>query len=324
MGITRDDERALRISSLALMFMNSSTPIPSSVIRREFYPSLVADSFRRAFSRDRDALATCGLVIEERPRAGEESAWLANDALSFASGAEISASEAAVLDVACQPLLDEREFPLAGDLRLALAKLTRAFGESYVAVPEAHRTRLAYLPTVCSCLLSRHALAIRYRDARGDESQRTIAPYGLFGLRGNLYLVAGRISDDGEALPYPTGTRTYRMDRIARARELASVGFDVPEGFALSDWRHLPFQMGPSRLEATFVVPPRREAETRRAAMGRGAFSAREGELIWTVDASSVEDAASWAIAMGIRPESPGELVEAWKRALEGAMGHAR
>lgn len=320
MGITRDDERAVRISSLALKFMNSTTPIPSSVIQREFYPSLGTDSFRRGFARDRNALASCGLVIEERPRCGEESSWAANDALSFVSGAEVSAAEAAALDVACQPLLDEREFPLAGDLRLALAKLTRTFGESYVAVPDARRSRLRCLPPVCSCLLSRHALLMHYRDAQGAESQRTVAPYGLFGLRGRLYLVAGRIAEDGRHLPYPSGTRTYRVDRITKAKELPNIGFDVPDDFSLSDWRRLPFQMGDARLSATFVVPSRREVEVRRAAMGKGAFEHRGDELVWTVDASSVEDAAAWAIATGIRPESPRELVVAWERTLEEAV----
>lgn len=322
MGVTRDDERARRIGSLALRFMNSPTPLPSSDIQREFYPSLGTESFRRAFSRDREALASCGVFVEERRQPGEESSWAANDELSFASGAELSVSEAAALDVACQPLLDEREFPLADDLRLALAKLSRAFGEAYVMVPESQRPRDRHLSLVCSCLLARHALAMSYLDARGHESERVVAPYGLFGFRGNLYLVAGRLTGDGTPLPYPSETRTYRIDRIAKAKEMERVSFEIPGDFRLSDWRCLPFQMGHANLVASFLVPADREEEVRRASMGRGAFSRDEGPLVWTVEASSVKDAAAWAVAAGIRPLAPSELVTSWKEALEGAIAH--
>lgn len=316
MGVTKDDERALRISSLALEFMNARAPIPSSAVQEEFYPGLSADSFRKAFSRDRAALLACGLVIEERPARGAESSWEANAELSFASGAELDPMEAAALDVACRPLLDEGEFPLADDLRLALAKITRAFAESVVAVPAHERAASRHLPLICSCLISRHPVAVDYANARGETSQRTIAPLGLFALRGRPYLVARGIDDKSHEV------RTYRVERILRARELAGETYEVPEDFSVSDWRLLPFQMGAPVANACFHVPASREAEVRRAALGRGHFEAAAGGALWTVGVSSLEDAAAWAVSQKIRPVSPVALMDAWERVLRGACEH--
>lgn len=318
MGVTKDDERALRISSLALEFMNARAPVPSSAVQEEFYPGLSADSFRKAFSRDRSALLACGLVIEERPARGSESSWEANAELSFASGAELDPMEAAALDVACRPLLDEGEFPLAGDLRLALAKITRAFAESVVAVPAHERATSRHLPLICGCLISRHAIAIDYANARGETSQRSVAPLGLFSLRGRTYLVAMGVDGEDQEV------RTYRVDRILKARELAGVTYEVPEDFSVSDWRLLPFQMGSPVANACFHVPASREAEVRRASLGHGLFEAADDGALWTVSASSLEDAAAWAVSQGIRPVSPAPLVDAWEHVLRGACPHAR
>ena len=59
MRLTKDDERARRICSLAIEFMNARAPIASSALAARYYPELSADSFRRAFSRDRALLAAC-------------------------------------------------------------------------------------------------------------------------------------------------------------------------------------------------------------------------------------------------------------------------
>lgn len=320
MRLTRDDERARRICSLAIGFMNASSPVPSSAIARDFYPGLSADSFRRAFSRDRAALAACGVLVEETRAAGGESSWSA-DAGSFAQGAELAPLEAAALDMACQPLLEDPGFPLTDELRLALAKLTRAFAEEAV-VSSAARGETRAFATLRSCLLDRRAARISYTDARGRSSERVIAPYGLFELRGERYLVAGRVGEDGRVAD--GGTRTYRLDRVGAAEELPGVAFDIPRDFSVDDWRRLPFQMGERSLTAVFDVPPEREDDLRRAARGQGELSRdADGRLVWTVWASSADDAASWAVAQGIRPVGPVGLVRSWRRVLEGVLADA-
>ena len=312
MRLTRDDERARRVCSLALDFMNATRAIPSSEIARRHYPDLSADSFRRAFSRDREVLASCGVLVSERREAGGEALWEADQGRSFARGAELTPAEAAALELVCRPLVDDPTFPLADDLRFALAKISRSFSETLSERPARRVTAPRSLETLRSCLARRCAARVRYVNARGEASERTLAPYGFFALRESLYLVAARF--DGAALE---GTeRTYRIDRFLSAQAVEGTSFLVPEDFCIEDWRRLPFQMGPAMLTARFEVPSERETDVRRAAGAQGVFSPEGGVLVWTVDVSDLRAAASWAISMGIRPLGPGELVSAWERIL--------
>ena len=104
---------------------------------------------------------------------------------------------------------------------------------------------------------------------------------------------------------------------------LEDVAVCVPEDFSAASWRRLPFQLGEPTGTASFRVPREREADLRRAAGGRGAFSEREGALFWEVDPSDMAAAASWAVAHGIEPVAPVELVRAARELLEGVVAHA-
>lgn len=321
MKVTKDDERARRICSLALEFMNAESPVPSTELARDFYPTLSADSFRRAFSRDRMALAACGIAIEEVRAGGGESSWRAAEG-TFLGGAELEPLEAAALDVACQPLLDDPAFPLAGDLRLALAKLTRAFAEAGVGgAARGAEGEPRHLAELRRCLVDGLAARIRYQDAAGRVSERVIAPYGIFELRGRSYLVAGRLDERGEAVE--DGERTYRTDRVLEAEMLPGVSVSVPEDFSPRDWRRLPFQIGAQGVEARFLVPAGRDDDLRRAAGGQGAFVQEDGGTVWAVAVADLDAAARWAVAQGIRPLAPEALVHAWERLLEGVLRNA-
>ena len=94
MRVTRDDERARRVCSLALEFMSARAPVSSSDVARGFYADLSADSFRKAFARDRAVLAACGLSVVEVGRAEGEAAWGIDERRSYAEGVELSAGEA--------------------------------------------------------------------------------------------------------------------------------------------------------------------------------------------------------------------------------------
>lgn len=321
MELTRDDERARRICSLALEFMNARAPLTSSEVARAFYPGLEGDSFRRAFSRDRKTLATCGVIVVEQARSGEESSWAVDAERSFAQGAELEPLEAAALDVACQPLLESPGFPFRDDLRLALAKLTRAFAEASVVCAPAQAEGRA-LATLRSCLVDGCAARVTYTDAHGTTSERTIAPYGLFDLRGERYLVAGRLDEKNEVVE--GGERTYRVERFSSAAALPNLPVRVPADFSIADWRRLPFQLGPRRHEVSFRVPPERERDLARAAAPHGTYARADGTLTWSTWAADLGDAASWAVAMGIEPVAPEALVCAWRSVLEGAVRHGR
>ena len=51
-------------------------------------------------------------------------------------------------------------------------------------------------------------------------------------------------------------------------------------------------------------------------------FPGAPSRTTWRVAVSNVEDAASWAIAEGLTPLSPPELVEVWRTKLEEVVSH--
>ena len=296
--------------------MNATSPIPSSEVARHFYPGLSPDSFRRAFSRDRALLASCGLRVCEGPR-GAEASWVADEGTSFAGELTLEPSEAAALEVACQPLLDDPEFPLSTDLRFALAKLTRTFAHPSALPAHEPRRESRVEAAVRDAVVRRRALRVTYTNASGQTTEKHLAPYGLFGLRGVTYLVAARLYGQDDACD--DAPRTYRVDRISSAEVLESVTISVPEDFSPQEWRKLPFQLGEPAGTATFRVPKGREADLRRAAGGRGAFAERDGALVWKVEFSDAHAAAVWAVAQGIVPRAPESLVREARELLKGA-----
>ena len=316
-----DDEQARRILSLALEFMNSRQAVSSTRIAQDIYPGLTPDSFRKAFLRDRKSLEDIGITLESERRAGGEAYWTADDTASFAEGTGLGVEDALVIDLACQPLLGDPEFPLRDELRFALAKIDTAFGDvSYPAGQGVlHDDKI--VSTLRSCARSCHAVRMTYTDAAGRSSERTIAPYGFYGIRGSLYLVAPRVE---EGVVVNGSTRVYNVARVSGVREVTSVSFSVPSDFSIESYRQLPFQLGPVACEATFEVPVVEISEIERLSMGRGRFSMGEKDVTWTVDASNVGDAASWAIANGLRPIAPKELVDEGSARLEGAIARVR
>ena len=316
-----DDEQARRILSLALEFMNSRQAVSSTRIAQDIYPGLTPDSFRKAFLRDRKSLEDIGITLESERRAGGEAYWTADDTASFAEGTGLGVEDALVIDLACQPLLGDPEFPLRDELRFALAKIDTAFGDvSYPAGQGVlHDDKI--VSTLRSCARSCHAVRMTYTDAAGRSSERTIAPFGFYGIRGSLYLVAPRVE---EGAVVDGSTRVYNVARVSGVREVTSVSFSVPSDFSIESYRQLPFQLGPVACEATFEVPAAAAAEIERLSMGRGRFSMGEKDVTWTVDASNVGDTASWAIANGLRPIAPKELVDEWSTRLEGAIARVR
>lgn len=317
MRLTKDDERARRICSLAIEFMNARAPIASSALAARYYPELSADSFRRAFSRDRALLAACGVRVVERGRQAGETSWGVDERGSFAGGAELGAREAATLELTCQGVLEDPAFPLAGDLRLALAKLSRAFADE-PAFAAARRNEGRALGELRRALVEHLCVEASYTNARGWQARRTLAPYGLFALGGSTYLVAARVTDGAADGP----ARTYRVDRFDEVVALDDVPCEVPDDFSVLDWVRLPFQLGSKARPAAFAVPDGREGALADAARGQGELT-REGKaLVWEVDVCDLPAAASWAVAQGIRPLRPQALVDAWREVLEGALPH--
>lgn len=332
-GFSKDDEQATRIAALALSFMSSDT-ISDKAIWHSFYPDLTkADSYRTAFRRDRMALAECGIMVSRVD--GPETLWRV-DSASFVENTELSDEDAMALDVACLPLVDDPDFPYGAELRIALSKIDDTFDNpASVTLPAEERVPSRQLATLQECNLSGQVARMDYERVDGTTLQRQVAPYGFFGLRGHLYMVAPTVDENGVAVE--GSTHTYRIDRVKRVSKVTGTSFCVPEDFDIRDWRKLPFQLGPVLCEGVFAVPAQAIREFSQATQGKGTFlepgatphaaPPSDGEhssvsLLWQVEISGIEDAASWAIAEDIVPISPQELVAAWRSQLEGVVAY--
>ena len=309
--LNKDELKAQRVASLATRFMESRAPISSQEIHSNFYADLSDASFGRAFDRDRDSLALCGLSVQKCGTDGTYALWKVDEDASYADGTAISAQEAYAFALACRPLLDAEGFPLSEDLGYALMKIYNSFDTAAEGAPGSHKDSPEEL-ALCRAMASGQALQLVYERADGQRSARLVAPYGTFSFRERLYVVGPQLQKDGEVVP--DSMRTYRMDRVASAK-LSQTRFEVPLDFDVADYRKLPFQMGAAVCEGRFEVP----ASARAAVRGAGAaLGENDDELVAAV--SDLQDAAAWAISVGARPVAPPELVDTWKAQLEGVM----
>ncbi|MGI6230932.1 MAG: helix-turn-helix transcriptional regulator [Tractidigestivibacter sp.] len=321
--LTDDDEKSRRVASIALAFMNAST-LSDDEIWHTYYEELdKRDSYRVAFKRDRATLAACGIVLERAHLADGSNAWHVNEKLSFANTSELSDQDALVIDIACLPLVDDPNFPYGDELRLALAKIDDVFdNEAIESLKPSVRTPDKVLNIVRGCLDAGTAVQIQYTDASGEASKRVVAPYGIFGLRDKKYLVAPRIDERGDIAS--GSMRRYRLDRISSAKQLPKITFELPDDFDVQDWISLPFQIGQTICKGSFLVPQSRQKELERDLdrLGKeaGELEHDHDRVIWHVNVSNIDAAASWAISEQLRPLDPPNLVESYRTLLKGVI----
>lgn len=315
-GFTEDERRAERAATLATFLMGARYPVGTAAIYERFYADLGEANRRKTFSRDRELLASAGVLVRDAGWRDGEKAWEIDADASFANAVELSPLEAIALDVACQPLLEDHGFTHGEALRHALAKIDRTFGDPDQAVRTSPAERSRASQTVLACIDRGRVANVTYRDARGTVSKRDFAPYGTFPCRGRGYVVGDFIEEDDDGAT--TRRRTLRLDRIESARETSRATV-VPEGFDIADYLLLPFQIGPTTCTARFFVPESRLEALSASCLRSGTVANGKKGAEWTVDVSDVDDAASWAVAQAIRPLEPAELVESWKKCLKEA-----
>ena len=330
-----DETMAERLASLALLFMNTRHPVTSEYILQTLYydhdnydgnhePNLKdIETAKKTFSRDRKRLATCGIHIHSVTLSDGTNAYQVDEQSSFAESGVLSTRDAFVLDMVCQPLLNDPSFPYAADLRLALAKIDRSFQSSSALTAQRtfekqaqqnHLTKAASI--VRSSYMALHACHIVYSDAHGVASERDIAPFGIFGLRNSIYVVAASVENkqiNAEKM------RTFNLARILKARELSSISFQIPVDFDLQEFVRLPFQIGPVRYDGAFLVPDRFESDLRQIVGSSGVFSPSEKGLVLKTAISSEKDAARWSIAWNLIPLEPSSLVATWRKIVRAA-----
>ena len=309
---TEDDRSARRIVSLAVALINARHPMTTQRIRREFYPQMSDDGFRKAYQRDRSRLLTAGVSVIRHDLPTGEPAWEVDEEASYADDSAITTEDALFLDSLLLPLTADPSFPYAQDLRLALSKIDRSFdGTIGVSLPSQVRSRSRQLTYIEECMSAHHAAHISYRRADGTHTDRMVLPLGLFPLRGTTYMVASRLHNDAMEEPH-----VYNLDRVESVREYKRKTYEPPRGFNVRDYIRLPFQLGKYQYEATFYVPNRRLVDVREAVADHGVWEIHDGANVVRIQVADEDAAVTWAISEGVHPMAPASLTKAWRSVL--------
>lgn len=305
--VTADDLRATRVLTLAVKFFGSRRPVASSTIRTDLYPELDIESFNRQYLRDRELLATFGIQVREAGQIDGDTLWQVDELTSYVQGEGLTQDDARMLYVLCHDMAFDQSFAYRDELRMALAKISQMYRgttlpHSDATTPTEHKI----LSTLVGCMSARHAAVVSYTDAHGHESQRTLGIMGTFGLRDRTYFVASRIEKDGSVVP--DSLRTYRLDRFSKAREVASISYQIPLDFSVTDFERLPFQIGDPIALAHFKVTGNEGREATRAIATHGELLNIDSQVIWEVPYSSLQAVAAWSVGVGLMPAHDDEL----------------
>lgn len=353
---TDDEISARRVLALAIALINSRHPLTTVRIRREFYHVLSDEAFRKAFLRDRGRLESAGLVVLRVTTPDGQVAWHIDEDASFADCDRISSEDALVLDCLLVPLAQDPTFPYARDLRIALTKIDRSFdGSSNVRVQPRARIRNNNLTRIEEAMTNGQVIRVSYTRADGSGLNRCLAPYGLFALNGSTYLVAAQVNEVASNHGTTEGntdsagntdsmtkvltsrkthntsslrntcnivgpTHVYNLSRVKSVRVVRSLSYRTPPDFNVEDFIKLPFQIGATQYEATFMVPHERKQEIGARVHGNATWRESQAGLLLFADVSDEQTAATWAIAEGVRPISPASLVDAWRAILQRAL----
>lgn len=315
--LNKDDVQARRILSLAIFLTNRNVPTSTDEVAGRFYPDISAASADRTFRRDREHLAACGLVVRSCEMKDGSRGWRVDPDSSYASPRGLSPVDAATIAIACRPLVSDPSFVFHDELRMALAKIDRSFSDRpVVSGPRDASATSRTVGALARAFVRRHPVDVTYRDSKGSTSERRLCVYGFFGLRGRTYAVALRTDGDEHTV------HSYRVDRFLGVTPKPSMTYDIPEDFFVEDHIGLPFQLGHVVGTARFEVDRATEATLRRTVGTAGSWEHEADSLVWSVEMSDVDAAASWAVAQAIRPIGPPALVERWTSCLEGVIAH--
>ena len=325
------NETALRVLNLLFILNSSSAPLTTEQIIGDSdlgYGSANRASDLKKFKRDREKLAEHGVTVTEVRPAGaqqtEESRWTIDRANTYATLGVITREDAETVLHAIDEQLARRDIPYRKallDVRRRLARLmdpSNGMQDGCGGQDRAAGADDRIADAMWSAFALRRKIRFAYRDARGVESTRTLAIWGMFVQHGHSYYV-GLDEQSG-------GVRTFRADRITRAwRPTGS--YSIPRWFDIRGHLFLPFDLaGGMTTPIRFTFPGRiGRAEIEALTNGRGELGRNEADGCWTwsVKASDLEAAARFALAhaqAGMRPQAPARLVDIWKSLIDKAV----
>ena len=277
------------------------------------------EAFARMFEHDKDNLRAAGLTIEV-----DESTqgYRIDPSLSFASEVTFEPREAAMIRAVGGLILSDPDFPLQGDLRLALAKIGSSLGgiDALAKSAASGRERTPagdQRVTALEDAVNRSKqVTFEYAKPDGTTSERSLDPYGLARYSGGWYVVG--YDREREAI------RMFKVDRASdikvNTRQPKSVDFERPSDFDVADYLGLEFQFGVEEPYTARLAIDAGAARTlwRRVRRSGSVIEHEDGSLTWDVEVKDTDALVRWTIANGpgVAILSPPAAVDAYANAL--------
>lgn len=326
---------ALLRHRFAVTFEQLSRDVPDYA-----HEGTASETLLRMFERDKDELRKAGIAIETvagaegdamqyrlRPTGfylpylvlqGADRAPAAPAGVGYRELPRLALApeEAAMLRRAAERVIDLGAPPLTADAQGALRKLRYDLPES-LGVPDAAPPRAdgrVFAQLVDAVERGKH-VTFRYHSMTRDETAtRTVAPYGLVFVTGHWYLVAQEADVDGVRL-----FRTTRMQDVkVNAASPAARDFEVPAGFDLKAHARSrqAWELGTGDTESIVVRFTGSGGDVTAALL---AGEACDGPAVRRRFQVRRRDTfLRWVLSFAgeARPESPPEVVAAWRTLL--------
>lgn len=232
---------AERLVNLALFVAGSPEPVTAARVQAQVagYPAGQLDAaFLRMFERDKEDLLAAGIALVV-VRDGETEAYRLDREATFAGELELTPEETLLVRVAGAAMLPDPSFPFADDLRLALAKVSAATGDTADApaatvvaltADEDPRAQAHVVAEAVAALAARKVVRFDYTNLAGLTARREVELYGVFARDGRWYLVGRDRGADG-----------MRVFAVARVEGLGAnpvkpkhPDFDAPQDFDIA------------------------------------------------------------------------------------------
>lgn len=311
-------------------------------------------SARRAFERDKDELRELGIAIEaerysinygleavEGYRLARRDFYLPELRLSRSraggnpsgvdrhrvAGVSLREAEARAALDALRRLMDLPASPFAGEARSAFSKLAFDIDPDHFAPapvlyvePPGAASLLSRLGILSDAVLARKRVSFRYHGIyRGEETERSVAPYGLFFQHGHWYLVGH--DETRSAL------RVFRVARLeglaVNTKEPKTPDYAVPAEFRVNDYLdRKAWDLGdrevPLRAEVLFHFPASLWAE--RNGHGDLVEARDDGSAVRSFELHQADPFLRWLLTLSGEAEllGPPELIAEYHDLVEG------
>ena len=289
--------RIERLINLIIALLETRLPMTADEIRSRVagYDQPTFEAFRRAFERDKEALRAMGVPLVVRkvnPLDEHSDGYLIPKDRYYLPQLDLEPDELAALRIAKEAVLGAGEEAQSGWLKLSVdATVTPDTGPRVVWGADVDADQ-PILGPLYEAQLERRPVRFTYRAASGEESVRTIEPYGLINRRGHWYLVGNDVDRSAE--------RSFRLSRVRGDIDVLDGSYDIPPGFEAES--HLPpdaWEIGEQPVEAALRFDASMRWWIEQNMPDLDSREAPDGALDVTLTVANVDALVSWVLGFG-------------------------